>query len=216
MPLRGCVGRTGFEVPNHPRQEYKTPRMGRLIFWRRGWDSARSLRELPANMPLRGCVGRTGFEVLNHTRRENKTAPRGGHLIFWRRGWDSARSLRELPANMPLRGCVGRTGFEVLNHTRRENKMAPRGGHLIFWRRGWDSNPRYGRTVHLISNQAHSTTLAPLHNSNPYSCRRPLDVSTPDLTRHLWWLALRAHFVRPKRLRRLVESGPFDHSGTSP
>ena len=32
------------------------------------------------------------------------------------------------------------------------------------WRRGWDSNPRYGVTVHLISNQAHSTTLAPLHN----------------------------------------------------
>ena len=37
-----------------------------------------------------------------------------------------------------------------------------RGGLFCYWRRGWDSNPRYGRTVHLISNQAHSTTLAPL------------------------------------------------------
>ena len=36
-----------------------------LTVWRRGWDSSRSLRELPANMPLRGCVGRTGFEALN-------------------------------------------------------------------------------------------------------------------------------------------------------
>jgi hypothetical protein len=35
---------------------------------------------------------------------------------------------------------------------------------IMNWRRGWDSNPRYGRTVHLISNQAHSTTLAPLHS----------------------------------------------------
>ena len=30
------------------------------------------------------------------------------------------------------------------------------------WRRGWDSNPRYGKTVHRISNPAHSTTLPPL------------------------------------------------------
>jgi hypothetical protein len=63
---------------------------------------------------------------------------------------------------MRLRRCACRTGSEVLNHTRQENKMAPQGGHFIFWRRGWDSNPRYGRTVHLISSQAHSTTLAPL------------------------------------------------------
>ncbi len=99
--------------------------------------------------------------------------------------------------------------------------------------------PTVRRTVHLISNQAHSTTLAPLLDSTLYPCRRPADVSTPDLTRHLWWLALRAHSVRPKRLRRLVESGPLtagvlpaalraasrfkiapgdfvDHSGTSP
>ena len=87
-------------------------------------------------------------------------------LTCWRRGWDSARSLRELPANMPLRGCVGRTGFESPYLTRRENKKAPRGGLFIFWRRGWDSNPRYGRTVHLISNQAHSTTLAPLRDAS--------------------------------------------------
>ena len=33
---------------------------------------------------------------------------------------------------------------------------------LVYWRRGWDSNPRYGRTVHLISNQALSTTQTPL------------------------------------------------------
>ncbi len=36
-------------------------------------------------------------------------------------------------------------------------------GPIAFsWRRGWDSNPRYGYTVLLISNQARSTTPAPL------------------------------------------------------
>jgi hypothetical protein len=35
-------------------------------------------------------------------------------------------------------------------------------GVFKFWRRGWDSNPRYGKTVRLISSQVHSTTLPPL------------------------------------------------------
>ena len=110
---------------------------------------------------------------------------------------------------------------------------------LTVWRRGWDSNPRYGRTVHLISNQAHSTTLAPLHISSLQMCGRPMDASTPDLTRRYAPRPSGAHCVRPKRLRRLVESGPLsagvlpaalraasrfkialcdfvDHSGTSP
>ena len=105
-------------------------------------------------------------------------------LFFWRRGWDSTRSLRELVADKPLCGCVGRTAFEVLNRTRPENKMGPvRGPISVFWRRGWDSNPRYGRTVHLISSQAHSTSLAPLLNSAFFLCRWPAAISTPDLTR---------------------------------
>jgi hypothetical protein len=100
-------------------------------------------------------------------------------FVLWRRGWDSARPLRGLPADRPLRGCVGRTGLEVLNHTRRENEKAPRGGLFIFWRRGWDSNPRYGRTVHLISSQAHSTTLAPLLNSLLSFDKMPCGHRTP-------------------------------------
>ena len=48
-----------------------------LSCWRRGWDSARSLRELPANLQLCCSVGRTGFESPYLTRRENKKAPRG-------------------------------------------------------------------------------------------------------------------------------------------
>ena len=43
-----------------------------------------------------------------------------------------------------------------------EKQKAPTRGALRNWRRGWDSNPRYGRTVHLISNQALSTTQTPL------------------------------------------------------
>ena len=95
------------------------------------------------------------------------------HQTVWRRGWDSARSLRELPADMPLRGRVGRTGLSSATTLGRKTRTGPtRGPVLVFWRRGWDSNPRYGRTVHLISNQAHSTTLAPLLNSALYPLRR--------------------------------------------
>ncbi len=36
------------------------------------------------------------------------------------------------------------------------------GPFSIYWRRGWDSNPRYGVTVYLNSNQAPSTTRPPL------------------------------------------------------
>lgn len=48
----------------------------------------------------------------------------------------------------------------------RSPKAKPRSlttcGVSVFWRRGWDSNPRYGKTVRLISSQVHSTTLPPL------------------------------------------------------
>ena len=73
---------------------------------------------------------------------------------------------------------------------------------FLKWRRGWDSNPRYGVTVHLISNQARSTTPAPLHWSVILSSRRPAAASTPDLIRRYAPHpagALRAS----KRLRRL-------------
>jgi hypothetical protein len=41
-------------------------------------------------------------------------------------------------------------------------KPACAGFFIEYWRRGWDSNPRYGKTVRLISSQVHSTTLPPL------------------------------------------------------
>jgi membrane-bound lytic murein transglycosylase F len=41
----------------------------------------------------------------------------------------------------------------------------PCGSWLTYWRRGWDSNPRYGKTVRLISSQVHSTTLPPLREA---------------------------------------------------
>jgi len=45
----------------------------------RGWDSARSLRELTANMPLRGCVGRTGVSSAT-TLGEKTKWPRKGAI----------------------------------------------------------------------------------------------------------------------------------------
>ena len=81
--LRGCAGRSGSTVFNLARREkQKGPQGPFLFFWRRGWDSARSRRELPADRPLCGCVGRTGVDVRNHTRREKQKAPRGGLLSF--------------------------------------------------------------------------------------------------------------------------------------
>ena len=116
-----------------------------------------------------------------------KKPPQGGFFCYWRRGWDGRFAPPKATASL-----LGSNRVLIRNHTRPENKKAPQGGLLIFWRRGWDSNPRYGRTAHLISNQAHSTTLAPLLNFASQSCRRPADVGTPDLTRHRWWPALRA------------------------
>ncbi len=52
----------------------------------------------------------------------------------------------------------------VASHPPRPPKQTGRKGPFV-WRRGWDSNPRYGKTVHRISNPAHSTTLPPLHTS---------------------------------------------------
>ena len=80
--------------PRPTRQKYKTPRKGRFIFWRRGWDSARSLRELPADMPLRGCVGRTGFSSSTHSAKI-QNAPKGAfHILAERVGL--IRRLRRL------------------------------------------------------------------------------------------------------------------------
>jgi len=39
---------------------------------------------------------------------------------------------------------------------------------------------------------------------------------TLELTRRFAPRPCGAHFARPNRLRRFVESSPFDHSGTSP
>ena len=89
------------------------------------------------------------------------TSKLGNHLTpsaVWKKGWDGRFAPPKVAA--PL---LGSNRVLIRNLTRRENKKAPQRGLFIFWRRGWDSNPRYGRTVHLISNQAHSTTLAPLH-----------------------------------------------------
>src|SRR5260364_326651 len=44
--------------------------------------------------------------------------------------------------------------------------------NLSQWRKGWDLNPRYGLTVHRISNPAHSTTLPPFLLLDLY-CQMP-------------------------------------------
>ena len=54
-----------------------------------------------------------------------------------------------------------------------ETQTAPTGPFAFLWRRGWDSNPRYGKTVHRISNPAHSTTLPPLQNQTPRGVASP-------------------------------------------
>ena len=61
-------------------------------------------------------------------------------------------------------------------HTTRsaETTTAPHGAVVVSWRRGWDSNPRYGKTVHRISNPAHSTTLPPLQKLNVVRVWRPV------------------------------------------
>ena len=125
-----------------------------------------------------------GFEL--HKSCGNKKASSRGLLLLLaeRVGW----ALRAAEGD-----CVAARLEQGSNpHPTRQKCKRPQKGPLTFWRRGWDSNPRYGRTAHLISNQAHSTTLAPLLNFASQSCRRPADVGTPDLTRHRWWPALRA------------------------
>ena len=62
---------------------------------------------------------------------------------------------------MPLRGCVGRTGFEYQTSSARKIK-GPIKGPFIFLAERVGFEPTVRETVHLISNQAHSTTLAPL------------------------------------------------------
>jgi hypothetical protein len=133
---------------------------------------------------LRRCSARTGFKSSPHSAKMQKAPDGAFHILAERGGW-------------PLRGAEGGCAAARLEqgsnpHPTRQKCKRPRMGPFTFWRRGGDSNPRYGRTAHLISNQAHSTTLAPLLNFASQSCRRPADVGTPDLTRHRWWPALRA------------------------
>ena len=55
------------------------------------------------------------------------------------------------------------SAFQSTSHSQKQ--IGARWAPIIFWRRGWDSNPRYGKTAHLISNQALSTTQTPLQYS---------------------------------------------------
>ena len=86
-------------------------------------------------------------------------------FIVWGRGWDGryapghAASPPRPSNRVRFRNLLGK------------NAKGPIKGPFTFWRRGWDSNPRYGVTVHLISNQARSTTPAPLPWSVPSSHR---------------------------------------------
>ena len=65
-------------------------------------------------------------------------------------------------------------GFEL--HKSCGNKKAPSRGLLLLLAERVGFEPTVRETVHLISNQAHSTTLAPLHWSNLFlkqaSCGR--------------------------------------------
>ena len=85
----------------------------------------------------------------------------------------------------------------------RNQKRGHKGPVFDFWRRGWDSNPRYGRTVHLISSQAHSTTLAPLLSSACSVGKMPCGHRTPDWTRRF----VRASVAQLRCAR--CESGPL-------
>src|SRR5215467_5328031 len=65
------------------------------------------------------------------------------------------------------------------------------------WRRGWDSNPRYGKTVHRISNPAHSTTLPPLRGASKGANDTGLGGNTqPADGRWVGW-RVGARFIEP-------------------
>ena len=61
----------------------------RLTVWRSGWDSARSLRKLAADMPLRSSVGRTEFERPYPPRQKCKRPQKGAfHILAERVGFE--------------------------------------------------------------------------------------------------------------------------------
>ena len=149
----------------------KRPCKGAFLSWRRGWDGRFAAPEAAAPLP-----GSNRVLMPQPHSAKIQNAPEGAfHILAERVGW-------------PLRGAEGGCAAARLeqgskSQPSRQKYKTPQKGRFIFWRRGWDSNPRYGRTVHLISNQAHSTTLAPLHNSATQLQGRTADVCTPDLTR---------------------------------
>ena len=108
---------------------------------------------------LRRYVSRTGVSSSPTLGEKTRRAHKAPVLISGGEGGVVASR-----PGMQLRCCARRTGFE-LPYPLGKNSKGPDKGPLTFWRRGWDSNPRYGETAHLISSQAHSTTLAPLHEA---------------------------------------------------
>ena len=102
-----------------------------------------------------------------------KRPQEGADCIPWRRGWDmrgsslsrALRTLRVLRTSSAVQirsGRICRTRVGSSTNPLQKCKRPQEGADCISWRRGWDSNPRYGKTVHRISNPAHSTTLPPL------------------------------------------------------
>ena len=141
------------------------------------------------------CVG----SVLGgHCRR----VPSRGPFRFGGEGGIDSLASRAHPCGAPSASKIAarfcRTGVSSLPSAGNQ-KWGHKGPIFNFWRRGWDSNPRYGRTVHLISSQAHSTTLAPLLNSAFSFGETPFGRRTPDLTRRFAPRPFGAHFVRLSR-----------------
>ncbi len=93
---------------------------------------------------------------------------REGPTVFerrWRRAgtgialrYREVHDLRDGSAST-RRSANAKSKMELKSKTPQVSRLA---GFSVSWRRGWDSNPRYGKTVRLISSQVHSTTLPPL------------------------------------------------------
>ena len=141
-------------ILNHTRREKQWAPNGALCFsWRRGRDCRFATGH--AASPLRPSNG--GFSSTPPATKRKKD-PFGSFLSLAERvGW----SLRDRKGGFAA-ACVEQ--WVLIHHPLPPHKKKTHSGLFLVWRRGWDSNPRYGKTVHLISNQALSTTQTPLQS----------------------------------------------------
>ena len=118
----------------------------------------RNARIASSNSPRR--IGRTRC-VRTYTLLQ-KNGPRTGPGFFWRRGWDWVTRCASSPLTCSCAAALVERGSEHPYHTRPEKQKAPFGGILVFLAERVGFEPTVRITVLLISNQARSTTPAPL------------------------------------------------------